>query len=354
MRSTAVNSLRTRVVKSPLAAIALLSPLATIPDPAAGQKRECGDRAALVVVVLDESGTVALPGATVVLRWTDAERMPLREAVDANGRIVVCVPRDATRAVLWAEFGDDSSGQATVTELRPEADREVRLRILNSVRSGRVVGRVFDRMTGDPVVAAAVSVLGRPAEAESDRQGRFRLAGVPAGEHEIEVRRIGYAPLRHTVSVTSGLTRDVEIGLVPEPVEMEPLVATGTRSRRLEIKGFYERRHWGELLGLGAFLTAEDIERRNPVRISHMIADYSGIRANGGRFYSTRLSAAGFSNQGCQIWAYLDNIKIRTSIDELVKPVEISGIEVYKGPASLPAEFGGSDARCGAIVIWTK
>ncbi len=41
------------------------------------------------VVVLDESGAVVLPGATVVLRWTDAERMPLREAVDANGRIVV-------------------------------------------------------------------------------------------------------------------------------------------------------------------------------------------------------------------------------------------------------------------------
>jgi len=119
--------------------------------------------------------------------------------------------------VLWAEFGDHSSGQAVVRQLEPGDDREIRLRILNSERSGRLVGRVFDRATGGPVAAAVVSVLGRPLEAESDRQGRFRLSGVP-----------------------------------------------------------------------------------------------------------------------------------------VVLPIKVAGIEVYKGPASLPAEFGGSDTRCGAIVIWTK
>ena len=42
------------------------------------------------------------------------------------------------------------------------------------------------------------------------------------------------------------------------------------------------------------------------------------------------------------------------SINDYVLPIEIAGIEVYRGAASLPAEFSGSDARCGAIVIWTK
>lgn len=31
----------------------------------------------------------------------------------------------------------------------------------------------------------------------------------------------------------------------------------------------------------------------------------------------------------------------------------VAGIEVYRGPSELPAEFGGSVGRCGAIVIWT-
>lgn len=330
-----------------VAAVVLIiaSSLAVASRPVMAQQRECGGRATLVVVVLDDAGTVVLPGATVVLRWTDAERMPLREAVDANGRIVVCVPRDATQAVLWAELGDHSSGQAVVTRLEPGDDREVRLRILNSERSGRLVGRVFDRATGGPVAAAVVSVLGRPMAAESDRQGRFRLSGVPVGEHEIEVRHIGYARLRHAVSVTSGLTTEAEIGLVPEPVELEPLVATATRSRRLEIKGFYERRHWGELLGLGTFITAADIERWPSSRVDQVVTN----RVVG-------ISRGLFNRRtGCVMQTYLDGMRVPVGeLRHLVLPIEVAGIEVYKGPASLPAEFGGSGSRCGVIAIWTK
>ena len=218
------------------------------------------------------------------------------------------------------------------------------------MRPGRLLGRVVDRSTDRPVATAAVRLLGLTEVAESDRQGRFRLTGVPAGTHELEVRRIGYAPLRHAVEVTRGLTMEVEIGLVREPVGLEPLVVSTTRSRRLEIKGFYERKHWGELLGLGTYYTAEDIDRRRPIRISHMIADAAGIRTRGGVIYNVRMG-------GCPTNIYLDNIKIEggsESIDSLVLPIEVAGLEVYKGPASLPAEFSGSDSRCGAIVIWTK
>ena len=336
-----------------LVAVALL---ATGVGGASAQENECGDRAALRVAVTDESGTVALPGATVVLRWTDAERRPVRTPADSDGRWSVCAPRDAGAAVLWAEYGDGSSEQAAVSLARGET-REVALRVLlGAVPTGRLVGRVYDVETGDPVVTAAVSLVGRAAEADSDRQGRFRLSGIPVGAHELEVRRIGYAPLQHAVGVGRGLTTEVEVGLTRDPVELEPLVATATRVRRLEIKGFYERKQWGELLGLGTFFTEADIERRRPQEIAFMIAEESGVRLSGGRFYSTRMSA-GLSNPraGCWIDTYLDGINIgNTPLHTLVKPVEVGGVEVYKGAASLPAEFGGSGGQCGAIVVWTK
>ena len=103
---------------------------------------------------------------------------------------------------------------------------------------------------------------------DSVRQGGFILSDVPVGVYELSVRHLGYAPLRHMVNVARGATTDTQIGLVPAPLEMEPLVATAVRLRRLEIKGFYERKRWGALLGLGAFLTVSDIERRNPWLIS--------------------------------------------------------------------------------------
>ena len=55
-------------------------------DTVAGQSAEdCDDRAALRISVVDESGFVSIPGATVVLRWTDAVRRPVREAAGPNG-----------------------------------------------------------------------------------------------------------------------------------------------------------------------------------------------------------------------------------------------------------------------------
>jgi hypothetical protein len=32
----------------------------------------------------------------------------------------------------------------------------------------------------------------------------------------------------------------------------------------------------------------------------------------------------------------------------------IDAIEIYSGISRLPSEFGGGDARCGAIVVWTR
>ena len=332
-----------------------------------GQEPDCGGRGVLRVAVLDQSGSIPIPGATVVLRWTDAERArrPLREDAGPDGQIVLCAPRDARRATLWAEFGDASSEEAVVS-VAAGVTREVSLPLqLGEVRTGRLIGEVRDALTERPVAAAAVSVLGGTEVSETNRRGRFILSGVPVGVHEFSVRHLGYAPLSHAVTVSRGITTEVEIGLVPEPVEMEPIVATATRPRRLEIKGFYERKYWGELVSGGTFLTAADIARRSPVNISQMVADEPGIRLRCGmRRDSCRIinarGASGFAPGGCEMSIYLDGARLRTAggrrgtVDAFVRPVEIAGVEIYKGAASLPGEFSGSDSGCGVVAIWTK
>ena len=133
---------------------------------------------------------------------------------------------------------------------------------------------------------------------------------------------------------------------------MEPLVATAIRLRRLEIKGFYERRHWRELLGLGYFFTAEDIDRWRPSSVASFVSTMVPGIAQG---VGNRRLSAGFSSLSCPMTVYLDGISIPPAeLEEFVKPFEVGGIEVYKGAASLPAEFGGSDARCGVVVVWIK
>lgn len=34
--------------------------------------------------------------------------------------------------------------------------------------------------------------------------------------------------------------------------------------------------------------------------------------------------------------------------------MDIEAVEIYRGAGSVPGEFGGGDAACGAVVIWTR
>ncbi len=285
----------------------------------------------------------------VVVHWSDVEERPRRETVGSEGRFLLCAPPGATEVVLWAELGDDSSEQAIVA-LAPGEAREVALRVLLSrVRRGRLIGRVYDAMTENPVATAAISVVGHTGVSESNRQGQFILGDVRHGVHQLEVRRIGYAPLRYPIEVTRGVTTEVDIGLVPMPVEMEPIVATVARLRRLEIKGFYERKYWGELTGNGYFFSPEYIERWRPSDVRFlMVSNVPGITWKG----ANRRMSSGFSRLTCRMKFFLDGFEWPGW--PRIPGSQLAGVEVYKGPATLPAEFGGSDARCGAVVIWTK
>ena len=123
-----------------------------------------------------------------------------------------------------------------LNDLEPGGTREVELRVVFAMsRSGRLLGRIYDAMTEEPVATAAISVVGRPGSVESDRQGEFALADIPPGERRLEVRRLGYAPLTYPIVMSPGITTEVGVGLVPAPVEMEPIVATttGLTNRRM-------------------------------------------------------------------------------------------------------------------------
>ena len=330
---------------------------------AAGQEAEdCGPGATVRVTVLDESGTIPIPFATVRLVPEDEDLLtgPLRGQAGSDGRLVLCVPVGVWSAMLWAEFGDAASEETEVA-LEPGTVRDVVLAVrVAAVENGRLLGTVTDALSDAPVAAAAVSLRGRPREVQTNRRGGFILSDVPVGMYELSVRHLGYAPLLHLVNVARGATTEVQIGLVPDPVEMEPIVATAVRLRRLEIKGFYERKHWGELLGLGAFYTAADIERRNPWLISDMVMQEASIRRRCGAssrscaLYTTRLSTG--PGRGCPMLIYLDGVLVSEGgqADLWVSPIEIGGVEVYKGAASLPAEFSGPNSRCGVVAIWTK
>ena len=41
------------------------------------------------------------------------------------------------------------------------------------------------------------------------------------------------------------------------------------------------------------------------------------------------------------------------ALDSAVSPAVVAAMEIYRSPAEIPAEFKGSNADCGVIVVWT-
>jgi TonB-linked SusC/RagA family outer membrane protein len=100
---------------------------------------------------------------------------------------------------------------------------------LEAQQTGTIRGRIVDASLLVPVSGAAVMVDGRTVL--SDEDGRFVLTVVPAGTYTLRVARLGYGEVEETVTVVSGETTNVEIEMLAEAVEIEPLVAIGYGER---------------------------------------------------------------------------------------------------------------------------
>ena len=97
------------------------------------------------------------------------------------------------------------------------------------------------------------------------------------GDHVLEIEHLSFEPVAEVVSIVADRTVDLNVQMSANPIELEPLVVTALRDRRLEIRGFYDRRTWGERTGLGEYLSDADIERRSPAAVSNLLREMSGV-----------------------------------------------------------------------------
>jgi TonB-dependent receptor len=99
-----------------------------------------------------------------------------------------------------------------------------------------VAGRVADSRTGYSLQGAVIRVDGSSAVAYTDANGRFRLAGLPAGNRALEVEYVGLDPLRRSVALTAGTTVEVELRLESRTLQLEAFtVAESVRGQALAI-----------------------------------------------------------------------------------------------------------------------
>lgn len=216
-------------------------------------------------------------------------------------------------------------------------------------REGRsavlVQGVVVDRNTGAPVRGADVDVGPEHSAQITGQNGRFHFLMSP-GVHHLRITRIGYRLLTDTLDLDRGTTARVRAEVVPEAVDLEPLVVMVSRRTLLERVGFYERQG----TAIGTFLTRSDIESRQPRQFTDLVRTMPGVRAVPSNQYGDAVLRM---RGNCEPSLYIDGIRTLEgfSPDLALTPEHVEGIEVYRG-AQVPMAY--SRNACGAVVVWTR
>jgi TonB family protein len=214
---------------------------------------------------------------------------------------------------------------------------------------GVVTGMVSDSV-GVGIAGANLSVLGISGQTYSDEQGLFRLQGITPGNQRLVARRIGFRPETLTVAVPADASLDLRIRLQATALRIAPVVIA-TRGRYTgPLRGFYERRDRGN----GHFFTAEDIEKRHPRVVSDLLRSLPGTRItpSGGQTVIT------FRGMRCTPLIWVDGAPASAGYldPDIFSVTTLAGIEVYPGPATVPAELTWvrGKSNCGVIAVWTK
>jgi hypothetical protein len=207
-----------------------------------------------------------------------------------------------------------------------------------------------------PIENVSVSIPAQKLIVETDGRGRFRIRGVNAGEVQLMVRRLGYDPREMNVLVAVG-SDSITVRLVPQPAVLDVVnVSTAEKRRRQGIEDFHKRR----INGTGTYITRAEILKRNSFEATDVFRAIPGVRivrtvnGPGVRFsYQTKFDA----RADCPPMIWIDGQRAPGMEVSDVPLTDVEGIEIYRGPASVPMQFSQSlspTLTCGTIVIWTK
>lgn len=219
-----------------------------------------------------------------------------------------------------------------------------------------IIGVVTDGVSGDPIPEVVVNVAEVGRVATTDAEGRFRLPELIPGRHEVLFSHLGYQPRSESIGVETGHVADVHIVLTVDAIALDPIeVTVDRRNRHLETVGFYQRQEDG----WGNFVDREDIENWNPIDLTDALIRFPGVAivADARAAMDRRLRFR--RGRGvCSPRVYLDGVMLTGltsfSVDDIVDPMSVAGIEMYRGVAGIPAQYSGLGTACGVVLIWLR
>lgn len=199
-------------------------------------------------------------------------------------------------------------------------------------------------------LSSAELTLSRPGLAgrlfRTGEDGKFSFAEVSPGDVTLRVRRLGYRTESKTITVGSGMVlQPVDFELEEIASDIASVVVEGSKGHLDE---FYGRKATNNF---GKFFEQKDIEKRHPLYLSELLRNVAGASLQ-----SSQRSGNNVLLRECKPMVWLDGMRAQgAELDEVARPTDVAGLEVYPSSAGLPPQYQDRNNRmCGAIVVWTK
>lgn len=355
---------------------------ATVPTAREVVRRSCGADAvkrgtsALYGTVRDSLGRVAA-GRAVMLSWFGTAaisengrvfggRTTLGTMADDAGMWHACdVPRGVSVSVRAAGDDGQASAEVTVPESRwlVEVPLQVkRMTVLDADSSSASLEVLVRDAAGTPLGTTALELTAQNGEQRkltTDVRGRALVAAFPPGTVKMKAKRPGYTAGEVVFTAAGGRnTVPVVLGQATPPM-LDSVRIVGSRRTSSRLDGFETRRARREP---NASFNAEDIAKRNPGEIADLLRGLSAVRLADSSGVQVAVLARGYkpdrdaNEQLCVMRVLLDGVIMPVEAGvNVVRPVEVRGLEVFASTARVPSGIGimATDAACGVIAIWT-
>lgn len=225
-----------------------------------------------------------------------------------------------------------------------------------------VAGHVIDETTGAHLAEVEVrlqTTSGRVVRtAVTDTAGAFQLQAPRFGEFMLVASMIGMTTVTTAPFAVEAGAMQVVLRMAAQAVPLEPLTveARGGYAQLGMLAGYYERMQLNSRVGVGRFITRDAIDARNPVDMSDMLREIPRVGVNRARGTGAFITMRGARGE-CTPALYIDgaraNRRDRAFMDEMVRPMDVEGVEVYVGLAQLPGEYHDEN-HCGVLLVWTR
>jgi len=249
-----------------------------------------------------------------------------------------------------------------------------------------------------PLPNAEILLPGLSLTRMTDDSGKFRIPGIPAGTHKVNVRRIAFGQLDTSITFADDHTVQLRITL-GSVVRLDSVVVTDrSASRDVLMQAFEENRR----KGFGRFVLRDQLEKQSGVTLGSIVASMQGVaalRGSGGQLWvasnrsppsrckpvklgttpkqaeeeqritdqclrSERLyyvpedfEALQGMKRFCYALVYLDYSPLNGTHPVMpfdlntFLPAQIEAIEWYESDGAVPPPYGAADARCGLLVL---